>query len=60
MLSDLQAKAERYQTKAVECMQAAQEAPYGPQRVFHEVLANYYSELAMDFRQIITKRTGDR
>jgi hypothetical protein len=58
VLSDLQAKAERYQARAIECHQAASEAPYGPQRVFLEVLADYYGELARDFRQILAKRSG--
>jgi hypothetical protein len=35
----------------------AREAPDGPQRVFYEVLADYYADVARDFRGVIAKRT---
>ena len=56
MMTDLQTKAEKYKTKAAQCEEWALQAPVGPQRALYEVLANYYSELATDFRQVIEKR----
>jgi hypothetical protein len=56
--SELRAKAEMYETRASECEQAAREAGDGPQRIFYQVLADYYGELAMDFRGVLAKRTA--
>jgi len=56
MGTDLQTKAEKYETKAAQCEEWARQATDGPQRNFFEVLAHYYSELATDFRQVIEKR----
>ena len=57
LLSDLQANAKFYETRAAECGHMAREAPDGPQRVFYEVLADYYADVARDFRGVIAKRT---
>jgi hypothetical protein len=56
MVTDLKTKVEKYESKAAHCKESAQQAMAGPQRAIHEVLAGYYSELAMDFRQVIEKR----
>jgi hypothetical protein len=56
MVTDLQTKAEKYEIKAAQCEQWARKVTHGPERAFYEVLANYYGELAADFRQIIAKR----
>ena len=56
MVTDLKTKVEKYESKAAQCKESAQQAMAGPQRAIHEVLAGYYSELAMDFRQVIEKR----
>jgi hypothetical protein len=56
MLTDLQTKVEKYETKAAQCEQWIRQATEGPQRAFYEVLANYYGELATNFRQVIEKR----
>lgn len=56
MGTDLQTKAEKYQAKATQCEEWARQAAEGPQRTFFEVLANYYGELATNFRQVIEKR----
>jgi hypothetical protein len=53
---DLQAKAQKYETKAAHCEERAREATDRPQRAFYEVLAHYYGEVASDFRQVIEKR----
>jgi hypothetical protein len=55
-MTDLQTKAEKYETKAAHCEEWALQAPVGPQRELYEVLARYYRELATDFRQVIEKR----
>jgi hypothetical protein len=55
-MTDLQTKAEKYQTKAARCEEWALQAPVGPQRDLYEVLAHYYRELATNFRQVIEKR----
>ncbi|WLB58105.1 hypothetical protein [Bradyrhizobium japonicum] len=57
-MSDLRIKLERYELKAAHCMKAAQEAPDEAGRAFYEELANYYDELAADFRRVLAKRTG--
>lgn len=56
MGTDLQTKVEKYETKAAQCEEWARQATEGPQRSFFEVLANYYGELAANFRQVIEKR----
>jgi hypothetical protein len=56
MMTDLETKVEKYESKAAQCKESAQRAVAGPQRAIHEVLAGYYSELASDFRQAIEKR----
>lgn len=54
--TDLQTKVEKYETKAAQCEEWARQATEGPQRTFFEVLANYYGELATNFRQVMEKR----
>lgn len=54
--TDLQIKVEKYETKAAQCKEWARQAPDGGQRAFYEGLADYYGELATDFRQVIEKR----
>lgn len=46
------------ESKAAHCKQSAQQAMAGPQRAIYEVLAGYYSGLAMDFRNVIEKRSA--
>jgi len=53
---DLQARLNKYESKAVQCEERVRQATDGPQRAFFEVLARYYGELATDFRQVIEKR----
>jgi hypothetical protein len=55
-MTDLQTKAETYETKAAQCEGWALMAPVGAQRDLYEVLAGYYRELATNFRQVIEKR----
>jgi hypothetical protein len=52
----LQSKVEKYENKVARCEEWAKQAPEGPQRAFHEVLARYYRELVMDFRHVLAKR----
>lgn len=54
--SDLEVKAEKYESRAAEYYQLALQAPEGPQRDFFKVLAVYYENLAADFRQAIARR----
>jgi len=56
MVTDLQTKVQRYETKAAQCEEQARQATDGPERAFYEVLAHYYGEVATDFRQVIEKR----
>jgi hypothetical protein len=58
MVTDLEARAEKYESKAARCYDLAFNASEGPQRSFFEVLANYYAGLAADFRQAIARRRG--
>jgi hypothetical protein len=58
VLSDLQTKLEKYESKAAQYEEAAQQATHGPERAFYEGLAHYCNELATKFRQVIAKRTG--
>jgi hypothetical protein len=55
-MTDLQTKAEKYETKAAQCQEWVRQATDGSQRGFYEVLAHYYGELATNFRQVIEKR----
>jgi len=54
VLSDLQAKLEKYKSKAADCEKAAQEAPGVHERAIYGEPSRYYGELATDFR--IAKR----
>jgi hypothetical protein len=56
MVTDLQTKVQRYETKAAQCEEQARQATDGPERAFYEVLAHYYGEVATDFRQVFEKR----
>ena len=56
MMTDLQARVEKYEIKAAQCEEWVRQAPDAHQRAFYEVLAGYYSELAKDFRRVIEKR----
>ncbi len=56
MVTELQAKVEKYENRAADYEEHARQAADGPQRAFYGVLAGYYSSLATDFRQIIEKR----
>ena len=58
MVSDLQVKLEKYESKAVQCKKVAQGATSDAVREFYEGLARYYGELATDFREVIAKRTA--
>ncbi len=56
MATDLLAKAAKYEAKATQCKEWAEQATNAPQRSFFEVLAQYYGQVATDFRQVIEKR----
>jgi hypothetical protein len=56
VVTDLQTKVQKYETKAAQCEEQVRQATDGPQRAFYKVLAHYYGQLATDFRQIIAKR----
>jgi hypothetical protein len=56
VVTDLQTKVQKYETKAAQCEERVRQATDGPQRAFYEVLAHYYGRLATDFRQTIAKR----
>ena len=57
VVTDLQTKVEKYETRASRCQEQARAATDKSQQTFYEVLAGYYSSLATDFRKIIEKRT---
>lgn len=57
MLSDLEAKLEKYERKAAQYGEAAEQATSVPQRAFYQELAHYCDELATKVRQVIAKRT---
>ena len=42
MMTDLQIKVEKYETKAAQCKEWVRQATDAPQRALYEVLANYY------------------
>ena len=56
MEADLQAKAEKYETKTAQCKDWARRATQGPERALYEELACYYGKLATDFRKVIARR----
>jgi hypothetical protein len=56
VITDLQVKVEKYESKAAQCEESARQTKAGAQRTFYEVLARYYGGLATDFRQVIEKR----
>jgi hypothetical protein len=55
---DLQAKVEKYESRAVRCEEQGRLAPDKAQQGFYEVLAGYYRSLATDFKKIIEKRNA--
>jgi hypothetical protein len=55
-VTDLQTKAQKYEIKAAQCEESARQAPDERERAFYVVLADYYSGLATDFRQVIERR----
>ncbi len=57
MATDLQVKVEKYEGKAAKCKEWARQAK-GSERALYEVLAEYYGELASDFRQVLAKRVA--
>lgn len=57
VVTDLQTKVEKYESRASRCEEQARAATDKAQQTFYEVLAGYYSSLATDFRKIIEKRT---
>lgn len=56
METDLQAKVEKYESKASKCREAAQQSTNASQRAMYEILAGYYGGLATDFRHAVEKR----
>jgi hypothetical protein len=59
-MMDLEAKAEKYESKTAQCKEWARQATDGHQRNFYEELASYYSQVAEDFRQVIVKQRNGR
>ena len=59
-MMDLEAKAEKYETKTARCKEWARQATDGPQRNFYEELAGYYGQVAADFRHVIAKQGNGR
>jgi hypothetical protein len=49
-MMDLEAKAEKYETKTAQCKEWARQATDGYQRNFYVELAGYYGQVAEDFR----------
>jgi hypothetical protein len=58
MLTDLQTKLDRYETRAADCAKAARKTKGEHGRAFYEELAYYYTSLAADFRRVLAKRAG--
>jgi uncharacterized protein YlxW (UPF0749 family) len=56
MVTDLQTKVEKYETKVAQCDESGRQARDARERDFYEVLSRYYGSLATDFRRIIEKR----
>ena len=59
-MMDLEAKAEKYESKTAQCKEWARQATDGYQRNFYEELAGYYGQVAEDFRQVIAKQSNGR
>jgi hypothetical protein len=57
VLSDLQEKLQKYERKAMEYEEAAQQAS-GADQAFYRGLACYCDDLAAKFREVIAKRTA--
>jgi hypothetical protein len=60
MMMDLEAKAEKYESKTAQCKEWARQATDGHLRNFYEELAGYYSQVAEDFRQVSVKQRDGR
>jgi len=58
-MMDLEAKAEKYESKTAQCKEWAQAATDRYQRNFYEELAGYYGQVAEDFRQVIAKQRNE-
>ena len=56
-LTDFQSKVERYESKAAKCKELADQA-YGAQREFYDILAFYYGDLALVFREALARRVA--
>jgi hypothetical protein len=54
--SDLQAKLEKYESKAANYQAAAEQAKSAADRALYQGLAGYCGDLAAQFRQVIAKR----
>ena len=59
-MMDLEAKAEKYESKTAQCKEWARQATDRHQRSFYEELAAYYGQVAEDFRQVIAKQSNGR
>ncbi len=57
MLSDLQARLEKFERKAAQYGKSAQDAATAADHAFYHGLACYCDDLAAQFRQVIAKRT---
>ena len=55
MVTDLEAKAGKYENKATKCKEWADQTQ-GAQREFYDILAFYYGDPALAFRQAIARR----
>lgn len=56
MMTDLQTRVAKYETKVARCEEWVRQAKDRPRRAFYEALARYCGELATNFRQVIEKR----
>ena len=56
MLADLRTKAAKYESKTAECKALADKADGAAKRRLYDGLADYYGDLAADFRQVIEKQ----
>jgi hypothetical protein len=52
LLSDLQTKLEKHESKAADCEKPAQKAPGVREHAIYEKLSRYYDELATDFSKL--------
>jgi hypothetical protein len=57
VLSDLQAKLEKYERKAAQYEKSAEQATSEADRAFYRGLARYTDDLAAKFREVIAKRS---